>query len=175
MFRLGFPTSCLCRHVGGAHGVKPKNIIARYHENLLDFCGAGEDNGGSCVALNEILTDSDRLVVCLPQLSLVCKPSVDSITPNFTPIGAACRPCGAKNLKIAPPPTKLNTGRTDRHGTTAYSALAYRRAVMKKCSSACINNIAIGDTRSSCRNSFHLAFRLSSSVHHLTPPSSITG
>ena len=45
-FRLGFPTSCLRRYVGGAHGVKPKNIIARHHENLLDFCGAGEDNGG---------------------------------------------------------------------------------------------------------------------------------
>ena len=26
--------------------VKPKNIIARHHEKLLDFCGAGEDNGG---------------------------------------------------------------------------------------------------------------------------------
>jgi len=30
----------------GAHGVKPKNIIACHHKNLLDFCGAGEDNGG---------------------------------------------------------------------------------------------------------------------------------
>jgi len=26
-------------------------------------------------------------------------PSVPSSTPNFTPIGATCRPCGAKNLK----------------------------------------------------------------------------
>jgi len=26
--------------------VKPKNIIARHHEKLLDFCGAGEDDGG---------------------------------------------------------------------------------------------------------------------------------
>jgi len=26
---------------------------------------------------------------------------VYSITPNFTPIGALCHPCGAKNLKIA--------------------------------------------------------------------------
>jgi len=26
--------------------------------------------------------------------------SVPSSTPNFTPIGATCRPCGAKNLKI---------------------------------------------------------------------------
>ena len=27
--------------------------------------------------------------------------TVQSSTPNFTPIGATCRPCGAKNLKIA--------------------------------------------------------------------------
>jgi len=30
--------------------------------------------------------------------------------PNFTPIGATCRPCGAKNLKIGLL-SKLNTGR----------------------------------------------------------------
>jgi len=30
--------------------------------------------------------------------------------PNFTPIGATCRPCGAKNLKNQPL-SKLNTGR----------------------------------------------------------------
>jgi len=29
--------------------------------------------------------------------------------PNFTPIGATCRPCGAKNLKIGLV-SKLNTG-----------------------------------------------------------------
>ena len=28
--------------------------------------------------------------------------STYSSTPNFTPIGATCRLCGAKNLKIAP-------------------------------------------------------------------------
>jgi len=27
-------------------------------------------------------------------------PWVPSSMPNFTPIGAACRPCGAKNIKI---------------------------------------------------------------------------
>jgi len=27
-------------------------------------------------------------------------PKVPSSTPNFTPIGATCRPCGAKNLNI---------------------------------------------------------------------------
>jgi len=27
-------------------------------------------------------------------------PSVPSSVPNFTPIGATCRPCAAKNLKI---------------------------------------------------------------------------
>jgi len=27
-------------------------------------------------------------------------PKVPSSMPNFTPIGATCRPCGAKNLKI---------------------------------------------------------------------------
>jgi len=26
--------------------------------------------------------------------------SIPSYMPNFTPIGATCRPCGAKNLKI---------------------------------------------------------------------------
>jgi len=30
--------------------------------------------------------------------------------PNFTPISATCRPCGAKNLKNRPL-SKLNTGR----------------------------------------------------------------
>jgi len=30
--------------------------------------------------------------------------------PNFTPIGATCRPCGPKNLKIGLL-SKLNTGR----------------------------------------------------------------
>ena len=38
-FKLGFPTSCLS---GGAHGVLPKNIIARHHENLLDFVEQGK-------------------------------------------------------------------------------------------------------------------------------------
>ena len=28
------------------------------------------------------------------------RPKVPSSLPNFTPIGATCRPCGAKNLKI---------------------------------------------------------------------------
>jgi len=35
---------------------------------------------------------------------------VPSSMPNFTPIGATCRPCGAKNLKIGLL-SKLNTGR----------------------------------------------------------------
>jgi len=34
--------------------------------------------------------------------------------PNFTPIGATCRPCGAKNLKIGLLST-LNTGRLALH------------------------------------------------------------
>jgi len=36
--QLGFPTSCLRRHVGGTHGVIPKcHIVVRH---LLDFIGA---------------------------------------------------------------------------------------------------------------------------------------
>jgi len=33
--------------------------------------------------------------------------SVDSCTPNFTPIGATCHPCGVINLKIAPWVTEI--------------------------------------------------------------------
>jgi len=35
-------------------------------------------------------------------------PLVNSFMPNLTPIGAVCRPCGEKNLKIALV-TELNT------------------------------------------------------------------
>ena len=34
---------------------------------------------------------------------------VNSFMPNLTPIGAVCRPCGEKNLKIALLVTELNT------------------------------------------------------------------
>jgi len=36
---------------------------------------------------------------------------VNSFMPNLTPIGAVCRPCGEKNLKIALLVTELNTRR----------------------------------------------------------------
>ena len=35
---------------------------------------------------------------------------LDYYTPNFTPIGAKCRPYGAKNLKIPPPSSSDTTG-----------------------------------------------------------------
>jgi len=45
---------------------------------------------------------------------IVVKFGVD-FTPNFTPIGTAYHPCGLKNLKIAPPLTKLNTAACASH------------------------------------------------------------
>jgi len=33
-------------------------------------------------------------------ISVMLLTLVDSITPNFTPIGAACRPCGEKSIRI---------------------------------------------------------------------------
>jgi len=36
-------------------------------------------------------------------------PLVNSFMPNITPIGAVCRPCGEKSLKIAVLVTELNT------------------------------------------------------------------
>jgi len=44
-FRLGFPTSCLRRHVGAPTRLNPKSILL-YTIILLDFCGAGGGNGG---------------------------------------------------------------------------------------------------------------------------------
>jgi len=41
--------------------------------------------------------------------TFITAPLVDSSMPNITLIGASCRPCGTKNLKITPL-TELNTG-----------------------------------------------------------------
>ena len=44
-FGLGFPTSCLRRHVGAPTGSYPK-ILLHAIMKISGFCGAGEDNGG---------------------------------------------------------------------------------------------------------------------------------
>jgi len=43
---------------------------------------------------------TDGVIFGVEEGTSVPSSKVPSSTPNFTPIGAKCRPCGAKNLKI---------------------------------------------------------------------------
>ena len=50
---------------------------------------------------------------------------VISLKPNITPTRAVCRPCKEKDLKIDPPPTKLNSAEC------ALDSAAANKAILK--------------------------------------------
>ena len=50
--------------------------------------------------LNAFTVSASSFFTTCRAVLAIAIPLVPSIMPNFTPIGATCRPCGAKNLKI---------------------------------------------------------------------------
>ena len=83
------------------------HLRAKFHLNLLIVSASGGQKpqfwanfdifGGSCT---DPLLGSYTLVVAPMGVKFGMEESVPSSMLNFTPIGATCRPCGVKNLKI---------------------------------------------------------------------------
>jgi len=54
--------------------------------------------------------DDESYTLTVPPMGVKFGTSVPTFVQNFNPIGATCRPCGAKNLKIGLCMSKLDTG-----------------------------------------------------------------